>query len=102
MLWSWRDITFPFFCLPAWWLVGLGIDGLLRWRRLHLAAMITSLVLFLFFAIAFLALRFGSSPDRENDVYLFWGVVVWWGLFAVLPIAWVRQRRSRIAEKSSM
>lgn len=26
---NWRGLVFPFYCLPAWWLAGLGLDGLL-------------------------------------------------------------------------
>ena len=34
-LYAWRTLSLPFFCLPAWWLVGRGLDGLVRRIHLH-------------------------------------------------------------------
>src|SRR5262249_1882580 len=32
---AWHTVTIPFFCMPAWSLVGLGLDAVLKRRRLH-------------------------------------------------------------------
>jgi hypothetical protein len=98
---SWRAVSFPLFCLPAWWLVGLGIDVLLKWRHLHWATFLTGTVLFVLFSVLFVGFRFALSPsDFGEDVYLLWGIGLWVGLFAVLPVAWVRQwRLSRLNDR---
>ena len=96
MLDTWRAITFPFFCLPAWWLVGLGVDVLLKWRRLHWVTFLTGTLLFILFGVLFFGLRFAlTDSERGGLVYPLWGMGLWAGLFAVLPIAWFRQWRSR-------
>jgi hypothetical protein len=95
---TWRAITFPFFCLPAWWLVGLGWNVLLKWRRLHRATFLTGTLLFILFGVLFLGLRFAlTASERGETTYPLWGIGLWAVLFAILPIAWFRQWRSRSA-----
>jgi hypothetical protein len=98
MLDTWRAITFPFFCLPAWWLVGLGVDALLKWRRLHWATFLIGTLLFILFGVLFCGLRFALTDSERGEVtYPLWGIGLWSLLFAILPIAWFRQWRSRSA-----
>jgi len=97
---TWRAVTFPFFCLPAWCFVGLGVDSLLGWRRLHRGTLLTGLVFFLLFVALFLGFRFSmSAAERaEGDSgWILWGVGLWALLFATFPCAWLRQSRSRVA-----
>jgi hypothetical protein len=98
---SWRALIFPFFCLPAWWFVGLGVDSLLGWRRLHWVTLLLGSIFFLLFAVLFLGFRFGMSISErtESDIrWVLWGFGLWALLFAAFPCAWLRQRRSRTAE----
>jgi hypothetical protein len=98
MIDTWRAITFPFFCLPAWWLVGLGVDVLLKWRRLHWGTFLTGTLLFILFGVLFLGFRFALTDSERGEVtYPLWGIGLWAFLFAILPIAWFRQWRSRSA-----
>jgi len=55
---SWRALSLPFFCLPAWWFAGCGVDALLCHRRLHWASAAFGLIL----SLAFLVLAVGLSP----------------------------------------
>ncbi len=47
----WRCFPYPFFALPAWWFVGLGIDTFLGRRRVGRKGLAVSLVLGLIFAV---------------------------------------------------
>jgi hypothetical protein len=98
MLDTWRAIAFPFFCLPAWWLVGLGVDVLLKQRRLHWFTFLTGTLLFILFGVLFFGLRFALTDSERGEItYPLWGIGLWAVLFAILPIAWFRQWRSRSA-----
>jgi len=98
MLDTWRAIAFPFFCLPAWWLVGLGVDVLLKQRRLHWFTFLTGTLLFILFGVLFFGLRFVLTDSERGEItYPLWGIGLWAVLFAILPIAWFRQWRSRSA-----
>jgi hypothetical protein len=97
MMDTWRTVTFPFFCLPAWWFAGLGIDSLLGRRRLYGATFLFGTIFFVVFIVATLGLHFGiSDAERtESDMnWVFWGLGLWSLLFAVFPCAWLRHRRS--------
>jgi hypothetical protein len=96
---TWRAVIFPFFCLPAWCFVGLGVDSLLGWRRLHWGTLLSGSVFFLLFMVLFLGFLFGmSAAERvEGDSgSLLWGIALWALLFAIFPCAWLRQRPSRV------
>jgi hypothetical protein len=92
---SWRALSYPFFSLPAWWLVGLGLDALLGWRRTHLALLITGTVFASFFLFLALGLQFALPiADRGGAVpWAMWGLGLWTILFGILPGAWLRQWR---------
>jgi hypothetical protein len=93
---SWRTLVMPFFCLPAWFFVGRGIDALLGWRRLHWGTLLAGTLLCVLFLVLFLGLRFGlSSDERCEVVFPLWGMFLWAFLFAVVPAAWIRQWRTR-------
>ena len=97
---SWRALVFPFFCLPAWWFAGLGVDSLLGWRRLHWGTLLSGSIFFSLFTTLFLGFLFGMSASEraEGDSnWILWGVGLWASLFATFPCAWLRQRRSRLA-----
>jgi hypothetical protein len=100
-----RALTLPIFCLPAWWLVGRGIDGLLGRKYLHWAALLTGSVLFVLFVVVLLGFTFGlSAADRADSHWILWGLALWVLAFAVLPIVWLqrglRWRISRSGTKS--
>ena len=96
MLDTWRSLIFPFYCLPAWWFVGRGMDALLGTRRQHWATALFGFAIFLLFAVIFCGLAFGlSAADHEDSGWIFWGLGGWCLLFAVTPCAWFRQWRSR-------
>lgn len=101
---TWRALTFPFFALPFWWLVGCGLDALLGRVRLHWSLLLTGTVLFVYLALA-LGLRFGMSAiERADTGWAVPGLIGWTIAFAILPIAWIaqsiRQRHQRAAEST--
>jgi hypothetical protein len=90
---AWRTVAYPFFCLPAWWFVGLGLDGLLRRRRLHWATLLTGSILCLLFLVPIFGFRFGlSAAERVGMGWVFFGFGFWTVAFGILPIAWIRQK----------
>ena len=94
----WRCFTYPFFALPAWWFVGLGIDTFLGRRRVGRKGLAVSLVLGLIFAVVAAGLRFGLTPEErlEQDqlsIYIM-GLALWSLLFLIPFAAWLRWRSS--------
>lgn len=102
---SWLPLIVPFSCLPAWWLVGLGLDGLSGRRRLHRKTILTGsafFFLFLFFLLVFLVGVIQSTAAERVDLdWLFPGLLFWTIAFGVLPLNWWRQRQSLRADSRS-
>lgn len=89
---SWRAITYPFYCLPFWWFTGLGLDALLKRRRLRWPVLLLGTLLCSFFLFLLLGLRFGlSAEDRAEMTYPFWGFGLWVVLLGIFPATWLRQ-----------
>jgi hypothetical protein len=86
---TWHSVTMPFFCLPAWWFVGLGVDGTLARKRLHWALRLVGLI----FCLACLALVIGilTSPpaDREDLLPFMPGAIFWAISFGLFPLNWI-------------
>jgi hypothetical protein len=97
---TWQALVFPFFALPFWWLVGCGLDALLRKERLHWSLLLTGTVLFVICLAAHFHLDPNAPPPNLEDgsAWIFIGLTGWTIAFAVLPIAWIaqwiRQRRN--------
>jgi hypothetical protein len=89
---TWEALVWPFFCLPFWWLVGCGLDGLISRERLHWSLLLIG-TLFAGTCLALvLGLHFGiSGAEQENSGWLMHGLIGWTIAFAVLPIAWIAQ-----------
>jgi hypothetical protein len=89
---TWRALVFPFFCLPFWWLVGCGLDGIvnkehLHWSLLLIGTLLSGLCLAGHFHLDPNALR----PAQDGSYWIFIGLTGWTIAFAVLPIAWTMQ-----------
>ena len=98
---AWRAVTWPLFCLPAWWFVGRGLDGLLGGRRLHWVSLVTGSILCVFFAVLFIGLRVTLEANDRADPWVFCGLGFWAVAFGLPPFAWVKQwRRKRSARMS--
>ena len=92
---TWRTLSYPFFCWPAWWFLGRGLDGLVGRRRLHWAMFVVGVALFLVCIVLLLGLRFGlSAADRSEGSWPLWGLGFWAFAFALPAVAWIRQRRA--------
>jgi hypothetical protein len=89
-LWTWRAVSEPIYCLPFWWMVGCGIDGLLRRRRLRWPVMLFGTMMFGMFGLLLAGLAAGETAGSG---WMFAGLGMWVVLFATLPLVWVRQRR---------
>lgn len=90
---SWRGLSLPIFCLPAWWLVGRGIDVFRGRKQLHWGTLLTGSILFTLFAIVLLGFTFGlSAADRADASWMLWGLALWVLAFGILPLTWLRTR----------
>ena len=91
---AWRSTIWPFFCLPAWWMVGKGVDACLSFGRVNRAFALLGALLSVIFAFLGGGLAFGLSPsERDGVLYPIWGFALWTVLFCSLPLGWIVQRR---------
>jgi hypothetical protein len=89
---TWDALVYPFYCLPFWWLVGCGLDGLFRKERLHWSLLLIGTLLSGTCLALTLAFRLGMSvSERIGADWFIRGFAGWTIAFAVLPIAWVMQ-----------
>lgn len=91
---SWGGVAYPFYCLPWWWFVGRGFDGVTARRRIGWLSLLIGCLLS--FACAFLGTGFLISESASRRVPGLWidlGFIFWAVLFAITPMACWRQRR---------
>jgi hypothetical protein len=90
--WTVRALILPVHCLPAWWLVGLGLETLLGRRRLRWPALLLGTLLCVGFFALEIGLRFAPDAADVGAIrWVFWGFALWTIFFAALPAAWWRQ-----------
>jgi hypothetical protein len=58
---SWRCIVLPFFCFPAWWLIGFALKIVLNGKRFPQWLLISGFILCALFIIGFVGFRFGPE-----------------------------------------
>ena len=87
---TWDALVYPFFCLPFWWLVGRGLDGVIHKDRLHWSLLLIGTLLSGLCIVFSFGFRFGV-PAADRDGWLLVGFIGWTIAFAVLPIAWITQ-----------
>jgi hypothetical protein len=93
---EWRCLSWPIFCLPAWWFAGRGLDALLGWRRPRWWTLLIGTLLCAGFLFLLCGLRFGlSASDRSGITWVYWGLALWTFLFATFPSAWIRRAFTR-------
>ena len=90
--WTWSLLEMPLYCLPAWCLVGLGMDGLLGRRRVRWPLLVLGSVAWATFVFMLGEYLLGwMLPGRAVEGWVVAGFGLWIVLFAVLPAAWVRR-----------
>lgn len=91
---AWHTVTMPLFGVPAWSLVGLGLDALLKRKRLHWGFRAIGSIL----CAACILLVIGiltSPPTDKSDLLPFMpGAIFWAVAFGLFPVNWL-SRRSR-------
>ena len=92
--WTRRGVMLPLLCLPAWWLVGLAMEALLGERRLRWPAIALGCVLCGMLLVVLGGFLFGASGEAGGG-WVYAGLMMWIVLFALLPLAGVRQRKAR-------
>jgi hypothetical protein len=89
---TWQALVFPFFALPFWWLVGRGLDGIVREDRLHLSLLLIGTLLSGACLVLTLGFRLNMSvSERIGADWFIRGFAGWTIAFAVLPVAWIMQ-----------
>jgi hypothetical protein len=90
--WTGSLLAMPLCCLPAWWLVGLGVEGLLGRRRVRWPLLLLGSAAWGMFVFLLCGYLVGwMVPGHGAEGWVVTGLGLWIGLFAVLPLAWVRQ-----------
>lgn len=89
----WNTISLPFFCLPAWWFVGRGLDALLAGRRLHWGMLSIGSILSCVCVALVIGILTSPPADRTDMVELLPGGIFWAIAFAALPANWLVSRR---------
>ena len=92
--WTWSLLETALYCLPAWWLVGLGMEGLLGRRRVRWPLLLLESVAWATFVFMLCEYLLGYMlPGRAVEGWVVTGFGLWIGLFAVLPMCWVLRGR---------
>jgi hypothetical protein len=90
-----RFLSWPLFCLPAWWFAGRGLDSILRWRHPRWWTLLIGTLLCAGFLFFLGGMRFGlSASDRSDITWLYWGPALRIRLFATFPAVWLRRARA--------
>jgi hypothetical protein len=96
---AWQCLTYPFFAIPAWSYVGLGLDAFFDRRRIGKKSMVLSLLLSVIFGTIAVGLRFGLTPEERRQQDLLPSYIAGlslWGLLFLFPfIAWLREKITR-------
>ncbi len=94
--WTESLVAMPVLCLPAWWMVGLGVEALLGRRRLRWPVVMLGCVLWGMFVALLGGVALGWAPqDPAAGRWVYVGLGLWIALLAVLPAAGIRQMRRR-------
>jgi hypothetical protein len=92
--WTWSLLEMPLYCLPAWWLVGLGMEGLVGRRRVQWPLLLVGSVAWATFVLMLFEYLLGwMLPGRAAEGWVVAGFGLWIVLFAVLPATWVLRGR---------
>ena len=95
---DWRAFVWPFLCCPFWWLAGVGLEGLVGFRRLRWPLLTVGTLLTLFYVG--ICCGFLLDPEMRGnngvDRWIIWGFGFWALLFAAFPASWIRNRRKKL------
>lgn len=88
--WTWSLLEMPLYCLLAWWLVGLGMEGLLGRRRVRWPLLLVGSVAWATFVLMLCEYLLGwMLPGHAVEGWVVAGFGLWIVLFGILPAAWV-------------
>jgi hypothetical protein len=95
--WTWSLLELPLYCLLAWWLVGLGMEGLLGRRRVGWPLLLVGSVAWATFVFMLFEYLMGwTRPGYAVEGWVVAGFGSWIVLFGVLPAAWVLRGRREL------
>ena len=90
---SFRSLTYPLYCIPAWWFVGTGVDGLFGKRKIGLPSRLAGTVLTIVLITIVIGLRsapHGSDPNGQFN-WIMRALGIWILMFTVFPTVWLKQ-----------
>jgi hypothetical protein len=90
---NWRGLVLPFYCLPAWWLAGLGIDGLLGRKEIRPAILWIGSILCFLFAVTLFGYYTSTAADQADLRWVLPGSWLWTILLATIPFDWILQKK---------
>ena len=93
---TWHTVTLPFFCIPAWWFLGVGMDAALTRKRLHWGLRAIGSIL----CCACIAVLIGiltSLPVDKPDLLPFMpGTIFWAVAFGLFPLNCLLRFRANV------
>lgn len=89
---TWHTVTMPFFCIPAWWFLGLGIDAALTRKRLHWGLHAIGSILCCVCIAALVGILTSPPADKTDLLPFMPGAIFWVVAFGLFPLNWLLQR----------
>jgi hypothetical protein len=87
-------LVVPLSCLPAWWLVGLGLEALLGRRRVRWPLLALGTAVWGVFVLLLCGYLAGwTVPGRDVEGWVLAGFGLWIGMLAMVPVGWVVGRK---------
>jgi hypothetical protein len=92
--WTGSLVAMPIYCLPGWWLVGLGLEGLVGRRRVGWPLLLLGSAMGGMFVFLLCGYLVGwTVPGHAVEGWVVAGFGLWIALFAVLSAAWILRGR---------
>lgn len=89
---TWHTVTMPFFCMPAWWFLGLGMDAALTRKRLHWVLHATGSILCCGCIAILIGILTSPPADKTGLMPFMPGAIFWAVAFGLFPLNWLLQR----------
>lgn len=89
---AWNVVTLPFFCMPIWWFIGVGLERSLGRQRLHWTLRTIGSICFCACMAFLIGILTSSAGDRKDLFPFLPGAILWAVAFGLFPANWLLAR----------